>query len=320
MFCSKCGTPNDEAASFCASCGYALPLPGQTASTPQAKAEESISDEEYYKAIIGPKNQGYYLEYFSRFDDEGKAGASWHWPAFFVSFYWLLYRKMWLNALIYFFLPYLILIPFGIIGAAAGNAAGGLIVLGYLVYLVAIFILMPMYANALYYKQCKKTITAVCSTSHGTQRQLGELSGKGGTSSVVIFIILIMTFVAFVGILAAIAIPAYQDYTIRARTSQAMSIGRSAEEFVGNYYDLYRSFPRSLEASNFAASLPPAVKEVSVDSQTGTITITMDGAAAVSGKTIMFIPAQDADGQLTWSCMSEEIQDRYLPRECRQSR
>jgi Tfp pilus assembly protein PilE len=319
MFCSKCGASNDDAVNFCVSCGYALPMPGQAAFMSQAKAEESVSDEEYYKAVIGPKNQDYYLERFSRFDDEGNTSATWHWPAFFVTFYWLLYRKMWLNALIYFLFPYIFLVLLGIVGAMAG-ASGTLIAMGYLMYFVAIFILMPIYANALYYRQCKKTIAAVCTTSRNTQRQLGELTGKGGTSSVVFFVIFVFTFIAFLGILAAVAIPAYQDYTTRARMVQAMSIGKSAEDYVSNYYDQYKSFPRSLEASNFAASLPSSVKEVSVDSQTGIITITMSGANAVDGKSILFVPEQDANGQLTWSCMSEEIQDRNLPRECRRSR
>lgn len=320
MFCTKCGSSNDEGVTFCVSCGEALPGATPDTSVPQAKVEEFASDEEYYKAVIGYKNQAYYLERFTRFDNEGAIGATWHWPAFFVTFYWLLYRKMWLNAVIYFFLPYIFVIVFGIVGLATGIPSAGLIGFGYLLYVVAIFVLLPMYANALYYRQCKKTILEVQATAHSTQRQLGELSGKGGTSSVVIIFILIFTFVAFLGILAAIAIPAYQDYTIKARTSQAVSVGQSAESFVGNYYDQYKSIPRSLETAEFVASLPPSVREVSLDNQTGTITVTMQGAAVIDGKSILFVPSQDAGDQLVWTCMSEEIQDRYLPQDCRQTK
>lgn len=320
MLCSKCGSSNGEAANFCVSCGYALPLTDRAVSMPQAKAEESASEEEYYKAVIGPKNQDYYLDRFSRFDDDGKISPTWNWPAFLVTFCWLLYRKMWLSAAIYFFLPYLFVLLFGIVGVVAASATGFLIATGYFLYLAAIFIVVPMYANALYYKQCKKTIAAVRATSPGTQRQLGELSGKGGTSNAVFIFILIITFVAFIGILAAIAIPAYQDYTIRARMSQAAIVGRAATDYVGNYYNQYRSIPRSLEASNLAAALPPSVKEVSVDSQTGTITITMNSAAVIGGKALKFVPALDGSDHLGWTCMSEEIQDRYLPQDCRQSR
>ena len=78
MFCTKCGKPNDDAASFCASCGYVLPLTELT--NPHAEAEAPASDEEYYKAVLGPKNQDYYLDHFARFDDEGRITPSWHWP------------------------------------------------------------------------------------------------------------------------------------------------------------------------------------------------------------------------------------------------
>ena len=177
-----------------------------------------------------------------------------------------------------------------------------------------------MYANALYYKHCKKIILEVQASSHNTQIQLGELSGKGGTSKVVIIVILVLTFIAFIGILAAVAIPAYQAYTIKAQTTQAVIVGDAAESFVGDYYDQYKSIPRSLETAEFMSSLPPAIKDVSIDNQTGVITLTMAGASLVNGKTLMFVPAVDANNQLAWSCVSEEIQSMYLPRECRQSR
>lgn len=309
MFCAKCGTSNDEAANFCANCGYALPLSAQVVG--------AASDEEYYKAFIGPKNQDYYLHHFSSFDQRGKVRETWHWPSFFVTFYWLLYRKMWVNALLYFFLPYAFLIVVGILGLVAGSASAIPIALGYLAYMAGIFILLPMYANGIYYKHCKKVIADVRAKTPDTQRQLGELSGKGGTSSIVIILLLIFGFVAVIGILAAIAIPAYSDYTNKSRTAQAASIGRDATVSVSGFYNQYRMIPQSLEAAGFVATLPPSVKGISIDNQTGTISITMEGGA-LSGQSIRFVPSLDDREQLVWTCMSEEIRARYLPRDCQQ--
>lgn len=275
------------------------------------------NQQEFYKAILGPKNQDYYLRQFAKFDSAGKAGASWHWPAFFVTFYWFLYRKMWMPALLYFFMPYLLMIVLGIAGAMAGEAAAPVMGLGYLLYVVAIFFVLPAYANALYYRHCNKKIAEVRASAHEEQRQLGELSGKGGTSSIILFIILIMAFVAFIGILAAIAIPAYQDYVTRARMAEAVSIGKNASERVADYYYQHQRTPGSLAEAGFAALPSPAIKEVSVNSQDGVISITM-ASGPVSGKSLLFVPSLDANKQIVWQCMSSEIKDRYLPQQCRQ--
>lgn len=316
MLCSKCATSNDDDATVCVNCGYEFPPHAQGVPKPQARVEVPASDEAYYQAVLGPKKQDYYLNQFTRFDRDGKVSPMWHWPAFLVTFYWLLYRKMWLYALIYFFLSWVIMIPLGFMGTLMGSAVSSL---GYLLYLVAIFILIPMYANALYYTHCSRIIAEVRASTHYTQVQLEELAGKGGTSHIVILIILILSFIGFIGILASIAIPAYQDYTIRVHTSQALSIGKSAERFVDAYYRQYSSIPRSLEATSFASSLPPFIKAVSIDKQTGVVTITMSGSPAIDGKAFLFVPAL-AGNQLNWSCYSEEIRDRYLPEECRRSR
>jgi Tfp pilus assembly protein PilE len=316
MFCSKCGSANDDAAKSCVKCGAALAQTGLTVALSGAQGAEPASDEDYYKAIIGPGNQEYYLERFFRFDDEGRILPTWNWSAFLVTSYWLLYRKMWVQAAIYFIIPLLLLALFWVIGFVVGRGSGFLITLGNFLYLAAVFVGVPMYANAAYYKHCKKMIAEVQATTPDIQRQLGELSGKGGTSKSVVFLVMFLAIVGFVGMLAAIAIPAYQDFTVRGKMAQAVVVGRSAEDYVDAYYSTYRTTPSNLEAADFLSSLPPAVKAVTIDSQSGTVTITMKGAAAIEDKTLKFVPAQGGN-QLRWACMSDDILDRYLPHDCR---
>ena len=317
MFCPQCGNSNDISAKFCSGCGFTLPQIGQEAPNAHAGTKASSNQEEFYKAAIGPKNQSYYLSIFQRFENDGKAGVSWHWPAFFITFYWLLYRKMWRNALIYFFLPYLVMIPLVIIGAMAGNAANAVIGFGYFLYLVGIFLLPPLYANTLYYQHCNKKIIEAKASSHDMQRQLGELSGKGGTSNVALIIVLVFAFIAAIGILAAIAIPAYQDYTTRARLAEAASVGNSAAESIAQYYYQHQAVPSSLDVAGFTASLPSSVKNIAVDSQNGIVSITM-ATAPIEGKELLLVPSLDTNNQITWKCMSLEIPDKYLPRQCLQ--
>lgn len=313
MFCPKCGTSNNDSAKFCLSCGNSL----STVTGGQSVSQDSIvNQEEFYKAAIGPKNQTYYLNRFLRFDEDGKTSGSWHWPAFFLTFYWFLYRKMWLNALVYFLLPYILLIPVGIISMMFGKGSEILVGIGYVIYMIAIFIVPPIYANALYYKHCKKKIAEVASSKTDVQRQLGEVSGKGGTSNVVLIFVLLFVFIAIIGILAAIAIPAYSDYTNRARTTQAVSIGKTATLAVTDYYDRHQEVPADLSEAGFTIPADTNMKSLAIDPSNGTITLTLANAA-LDGKSILFIPSLDSNKQITWRCMSQEIEARHLPKECR---
>lgn len=274
----------------------------------------STNPEEFYKVAVGPKNQDYYLRIFHRFENDGKAGVSWHWPAFFVTFFWLLYRRMWRNALIYFVLANLLIIPLAVLGAMAGGSVGAVISSVNLLYSAATFILPPLYANALYYRHCKEKIEVARASSLDMQRQLGELSGKGGTSSKAP---LVPVVVAVIGILAAIALPAYESYKTYAGIKEAISIGNSAAASVARYYSEHRTAPASLQIAGFTASLPPSVKSIAVDSQNGMVVVTM-AISPIEGKAVLLLPSLDANGQVTWKCMSQQIPDRYLPQQCRQ--
>ncbi len=51
--------------------------------------------------FIGHRTQGYYLKRFEQFDQQGYLSPKWHWAAFFVTFPWLLYRKRYMDAIVY---------------------------------------------------------------------------------------------------------------------------------------------------------------------------------------------------------------------------
>lgn len=168
-----------------------------------------------YRAVIG-RNAEYYLERFRGFDAAGKAGASWHWPAFFITFFWLLYRKMWGAAAAYVVLmlaSYLVLPTVGMIVAGAGGALAALVL-----HLVLVLVVPPLLANGLYYRHCRNRIADTESLAHDPEARGRELSRRGGTSEVAAAIgaiVAILFSVAFIGMIAAISIPAYNDYLER---------------------------------------------------------------------------------------------------------
>ena len=310
MFCLKCKASNEANATACSSCGNALPrLPGNFQNV-QESSEGAKKAAEFYKAILGPVNQDYYLEIFSDFDRNEAMSTTWNRSAFFASFFWLLYRKMWREVLIYFVAPCLLMPLLGVIG---GNF---LVILGYVLYTVGIIFWLPMYANALYYKHCKKQIEMVSASSGDMQEQLRALSARGGTGNVVQMGGVAFAAVVVLGILAAFAIPAYRDYTVRTRTAQAYAMGERAASKVGDFYTSQLTIPLSLSETGFSEPLPNYIREISMSPRNGAVTVTMDGPV-VGGQSFTLKPALGERGQLIWRCMSEQIQEQYLPQLCR---
>lgn len=172
--------------------------------------------EDLYRSVIG-RNPEYYLERFRRFDAAGKAGASWHWPAFFITFFWLLYRKMWGAAAGYVVLmlaSYLVLPTVGWMVADIGGMLAGSVL-----HLVLVMVVPALFANALYYRHCRNRIEDTEALAHDPRARSQELVRRGGTSEVAAAIGAIVAMVvgiAFIGMIAAISLPAYNDYLERA--------------------------------------------------------------------------------------------------------
>ena len=131
----------------------------------------------------------------------------------------------------------------------------------------------------------------------------------------------LMIVVAIIGILAAVALPAYQDYTVRGRVSEALVAASAAKVTVS---ENAASGSASLAAGYTAPTATSNVTSVAIASTTGQITVTTTSKAG--GGSIIFIPTAGAAAltagtiptdRIGWSCTTGSLLSKYRPSECR---
>ena len=131
----------------------------------------------------------------------------------------------------------------------------------------------------------------------------------------------LMIVVAIVGILAAIALPAYRDYTIRAKVSEALAAAGACKTSVADYAANKGGLPGDLSASGCSSNPTQFVGSLNVSS--GAITVTTStntelGDAA--SKTVTMTPSAVNTATFvigTWTCAPGSMPTKYLPGSCR---
>jgi type IV pilus assembly protein PilA len=144
-------------------------------------------------------------------------------------------------------------------------------------------------------------------TDMGVRKQVGGFT-----------LIELMIVVAIVGILATIALPSYQDYTVRAKVTDGLSLSQGFKIAVEDSWSSSPSFPLT--------ALPPSlsdptggVQTVAGDPNSGHITVTFgSAAAAMNGHTVTLIPSLTSGQPITWTCQVDSAAyDRFVPALCR---
>ena len=130
----------------------------------------------------------------------------------------------------------------------------------------------------------------------------------------------LMIVVAIIGILASIAIPSYQDYTIRAQISEGLVLSAGAKLALAEHYMMSGDWPNNNVKAGLANQndiTGKYVKSVRVKNNVIIIMYGNDANKAISNKKLNLTAIFDL-GIVRWKCASAGvIEDRHLPSACR---
>ncbi len=183
---------------------------------PEAGLEGEGSEVDLYRAFIGgteaqaartekESDVERYLERFHRRDEVGGLRPGWHWPAFLVTAPWLVYRRMYLELVLYFVSPFVIAAIGGILFPGLTEtelSLQALPPLGFFIFMGSFGILYvflpPMFADTVYWWHTKHMIRRAQKQLAEPHEQIAWLRKKGGTASVwLVVLVLVIEVVAY---------------------------------------------------------------------------------------------------------------------------
>ncbi len=352
MFCPSCGTHNESGANFCVKCGARLPAdgaPGSAQAVPSAVAPGAGSRvESQSMPYSGPLYAGFwkravayvldwivlYIIFFSgafalgpilgpTFGADVFSSHDFAWPR-----PWLIFTQV--------LIPWLY---YALMESSAKQATLGKMALGIRVvdlagrrvsFLRATGRFFGQFVSSLFFcigyvmaaftarKQALHDIMAGCLVVNKgyVASDVLAMPQRRSLSGGVIALIVIAVLVPIAGIVAAVAIPAYQDYSVRAKLSEAATVGTAATRAVNDYYTKHQALPDDLSATGFSGD-GRYVQSVNFDRATRTVVVTVN-FAPVEGQRLLYVASSPGDApRIVWRCTSDDIENRFLPKQCR---
>ena len=125
----------------------------------------------------------------------------------------------------------------------------------------------------------------------------------------------LMITVAIVGILAAVALPAYQDYTVRAQASEGLILTEGMKTAVAEFYTNKGTLPADDAAAGTTSQPGKYVSGTAIALGVITATFGTGANSKLAGKSVVLTPTPATAGNLIWNCSSTASQ-KYVPTSC----
>ena len=131
----------------------------------------------------------------------------------------------------------------------------------------------------------------------------------------------LMIVVAIIGILAAVAIPAYQDYTVRARVTEGLSLASAGKTAISEFFATNGGLPTDNATAGLEAAANITGKYTTQVAVTGAglcqATYGVDANANIAGAVLTMTPT-DNTGSVSWACTGDAtLVDKWVPAACR---
>jgi type IV pilus assembly protein PilA len=126
----------------------------------------------------------------------------------------------------------------------------------------------------------------------------------------------LMIVIAIIGVMATMAIPALQNYMVRARVMEGFEMAMPARMAIEEAYLSHHRFPNHQQDTNFVSPRATSnVEDIQIAGQTGKIIITYTEKAG--NGTLILSPKVSPDGQITWDCDEGSLASQYRPAVCK---
>ena len=132
----------------------------------------------------------------------------------------------------------------------------------------------------------------------------------------------LMIVIAILGILAVVALPAYQDYTVRAKISEGLGLAEPAKLAVAETSAALGGLNK-ITADNTGYTFPTNgtkyVEKIEIEAGTGKITVETKDTGSTTNPVFTLTPTQaNSESPITWECKSKGGEPKHLPANCRE--